>query len=129
MSKFATRSLVVLVLGVLALIASPLAAQASTGDLTPSGAPSVSKGHDDATVAAGCEVKSKVAGLNVRRTASASATSIGQMQKGNTADAVCTGTKGGTYTACGVTFDQWIKVYWNGAWGYVASYCVDWYHD
>lgn len=128
MSTFIKRSLAIMALGVLGVIASPLAAQASS-DLAPTGQPTMAAaGHDGVTTAAACEVKSKINGLNVRRTASTSATSIGQMQKGNTAKASCDGTKGGTYTACGVTFDQWIKVYWRGAWGYVASYCVDWYY-
>jgi len=39
----------------------------------------------------------------------------------------CVRGSGGEYTACGLTSDFWMEVYWNGAWGYSAWACVqDW---
>ena len=39
----------------------------------------------------------------------------------------CERGSGGEYSACGLTSDYWMEVYWNGAWGYSAWACVqDW---
>lgn len=84
----------------------------------------------DVSAAVTCYVapKAGVSSVNVRRTASATAERIGIMYPGQRAVASCSATSGGSYTACGGSSTWWVRVTWNGATGYVAQRCVDWYY-
>lgn len=73
-----------------------------------------------------CRATSLVNDLNVRSTRSPTASSRGEMYKGDQLEAWCSGYNGQTYTACGGSGETWIAVRYQGDWGYVPSLCVRW---
>lgn len=118
------RVLFTLALGLIAVLAVPMSAQAGPGEPSPV---SATAQGDDVHLMLGCNVVSKVNGLNVRRTPGGSDI-IGQMQAGNTADAKCDGQYGPSYSNCGGG-SYWVPIIWRGASGWVAHSCVNWYVD
>lgn len=66
-------------------------------------------------------------GVNHRLRAEAESAIIGSIPAGTWVQTSCTRVAGGEYTACGVSSDFWMEVYWNGNWGHSAWGCVkDW---
>ena len=66
-------------------------------------------------------------GVNQRLRAETSTTILGIIPADTWVQASCERVAGGEYTACGLTSDFWMEVYWNGAWGHSAWACVqDW---
>lgn len=63
-------------------------------------------------------------GVNHRRLAEVGATILEVIPAGTWVPVSCERGAGGEYTACGLTSDYWMEVYWNGAWGYSAWSCV-----
>ncbi len=86
--------------------------------------------QDDIRVLLGCWVtpKAGVDAVNARSAPNTSASRNGIINAGQTADADCVATSGGTYTACGGTSNWWVRVTWVGT-SYVALNCVNWYYD
>jgi hypothetical protein len=65
--------------------------------------------------------------VNHRRLGEISAPILEVIPAGTWVPVSCERGTGGEYTACGLTSDYWMDVYWNGAWGYSAWACVkDW---
>lgn len=63
--------------------------------------------------------------INVRNQASTSSPIVDYLQQGEYMDSDCTWVQGGSYTACGGTSSEWIRVhYYLFAFGYVARRCV-----
>ncbi|MFC3492061.1 hypothetical protein [Glycomyces rhizosphaerae] len=66
-------------------------------------------------------------GVNHRRLAEIGATILEVIPAETWVPVSCERGTGGEYSACGLTSDYWMEVYWNGAWGYSAWSCVqDW---
>lgn len=66
-------------------------------------------------------------GVNHRLRAEAGSAIIGSVPAGVWVQTSCTRIPGGEYTACGLTSDFWMEVYWRGHWGHSAWGCVkDW---
>lgn len=66
-------------------------------------------------------------GVNHRRLAEVGAAILEVIPAGTWVPVSCERGSGGEYSACGLTSDYWMEVYWNGAWGYSAWSCVqDW---
>lgn len=66
-------------------------------------------------------------GVNQRLHADAGSTKLGIIPAGTWVQASCDRVSGGQYTACGLTSEFWLEVYWNGNWGYSIWSCVkDW---
>lgn len=63
-------------------------------------------------------------GVNHRASASTGSTSLGIVPANTWVPAACSITTGGSYTACGSTSSYWLRVYWNGRWGYSAYTCA-----
>ena len=63
-------------------------------------------------------------GVNHRASASTGSTSLGIVPANTWVPAACSLTTGGSYTACGITTTNWLRVYWNGRWGYSAWACI-----
>lgn len=63
-------------------------------------------------------------GVNHRTSPNTSATIIGIIPAGRWVPAACSISTGSTYTACGATSNYWLRVYWNGRWGYSAWTCA-----
>ncbi|MFC3495228.1 hypothetical protein [Glycomyces rhizosphaerae] len=65
--------------------------------------------------------------VNHRASPNTGSTRLGIVTANTWVPAACSRTAGGSYTACGTTSTYWVRVYWNGAWGYVAWSCIlDW---
>ncbi|GAA2292635.1 hypothetical protein GCM10009853_055620 [Glycomyces scopariae] len=65
--------------------------------------------------------------VNHRLQAEAGSAIIGSIPAGAWVQTSCTRVAGGEYTACGLSSDFWMEVYWNGNWGHGAWGCVqDW---
>lgn len=66
-------------------------------------------------------------GVNQRLRADAGSTILGIIPADTWVQASCSRIAGGGYTACGLTSDYWIEVFWNGRWGHSVWSCVqDW---
>ncbi|MFG3339276.1 hypothetical protein [Glycomyces sp. NPDC048151] len=66
-------------------------------------------------------------GVNHRRLAEVGAAILEVIPADTWVPVSCERGSGGEYSACGLTSDYWMEVYWNGAWGYSAWSCVqDW---
>ena len=66
-------------------------------------------------------------GVNQRLRADAGSTILGIIPADTWVPASCTRIAGGTYTACGLSSDYWMEVFWNGKWGHSVWSCVqDW---
>lgn len=66
-------------------------------------------------------------GVNHRRLAEVGASIFEVIPADTWVPVSCERGSGGEYSACGLTSDYWMEVYWNGAWGYSAWSCVqDW---
>jgi hypothetical protein len=66
-------------------------------------------------------------GVNQRLHADTGATILGIIPPDTWVQASCDRVAGGEYTACGLTSNFWMQVYWDGAWGHSAWACVkDW---
>lgn len=66
-------------------------------------------------------------GVNHRRLAEVGAQILEVIPADTWVPVSCERGTGGQYSACGLTSDYWMEVYWNGAWGYSAWSCVqDW---
>lgn len=66
-------------------------------------------------------------GVNQRLRADANSAILGIIPAGTWVQASCTRLAGGTYTACGLSSDYWMEVFWNGKWGHSVWSCVqDW---
>jgi hypothetical protein len=66
-------------------------------------------------------------GVNHRRLAEVGSTILEVIPAGTWVPVSCERGSGGEYSACGLTSDYWMEVFWNGAWGYSAWSCVqDW---
>ncbi|RRR97448.1 hypothetical protein [Glycomyces terrestris] len=65
--------------------------------------------------------------VNHRLRAEAGSAILGSIPAGAWVQTSCTRVAGGEYTACGLSSDFWMEVYWNGNWGHGAWGCVkDW---
>jgi hypothetical protein len=66
-------------------------------------------------------------GVNHRRLAEVGAAILEVIPADTWVPVSCERGSGGEYSACGLTSDYWMEVFWNGAWGYSAWSCVqDW---
>jgi hypothetical protein len=66
-------------------------------------------------------------GVNHRLRAEAGSPVIGLIPAGTWVQTSCARIAGGEYTACGLSSDFWMEVYWRGNWGHSAWGCVkDW---
>jgi len=66
-------------------------------------------------------------GVNHRRLAEVGSSILEVIPADTWVPVSCERGSGGEYSACGLTSDYWMEVYWNGAWGYSAWSCVqDW---
>ncbi|GAA1678237.1 hypothetical protein GCM10009830_26520 [Glycomyces endophyticus] len=65
--------------------------------------------------------------VNHRLRAEAGSAILGSIPAGTWVQASCTRVAGGEYSACGLSSDFWMEVYWKGNWGHGAWGCVqDW---
>jgi hypothetical protein len=65
--------------------------------------------------------------VNHRLRAEAGSAILGSIPASTWVQTSCTRVSGGEYTACGLSSDFWMEVYWNGNWGHGAWGCVqDW---
>lgn len=64
------------------------------------------------------------ANVSHRASPNSSSTRYGIVPAGRWVPASCSITTGGSYTACGSTSNYWLRVYWNGSWGYSVYTCV-----
>ncbi|MCX4762289.1 hypothetical protein OG562_15150 [Streptomyces sp. NBC_01275] len=60
----------------------------------------------------------------IRSATSTGGTALAQLNKGQTASSPCTMYYNGSYTACGITSNRWVKVTRSGVTGYVVGTCV-----
>ncbi|MFI2432318.1 hypothetical protein [Streptomyces sp. NPDC018693] len=60
----------------------------------------------------------------IRSGTSTGTTALGQLNKGQSASAPCQMYYNGSYTACGIISNRWVKVTKNGITGYVVGTCV-----
>ncbi|MFC4335296.1 hypothetical protein [Salininema proteolyticum] len=75
---------------------------------------------------ASCRARFKQ-GVKHRARATTNSTALGIIPKGRWVPATCSRVSGGKYSACGGSSSYWLKVKWNGRWGYSAWYCMkDW---
>jgi hypothetical protein len=95
-------------------------AQTPQAPTAPAG---VSAAANDVEVQQSCRARFSQ-GVNHRASASAGSTSLGIVPANTWVPAACSLTTGGSYTACGTTSNQWLRVYWNGRWGYSAWACL-----
>jgi hypothetical protein len=66
-------------------------------------------------------------GVNHRRLAEVGSAILEVIPADTWVPVSCERGSGGQYSACGLTSDYWMEVFWNGAWGYSAWSCVqDW---
>jgi hypothetical protein len=66
-------------------------------------------------------------GVNHRRLAETGSPILEVIPAGTWVPVSCERGAGGEYSACGLSSDYWMEVYWNGGWGYSAWACVeDW---
>ncbi|WP_133884399.1 hypothetical protein [Glycomyces sp. NRRL B-16210] len=109
----------------LSLSATTTASAAATADVPPSEVASASV-PDTASEQRTCRARFSD-GVNQRLRADAGSTILGIIPAGTWVQASCTRVAGGTYTACGLSSDYWMEVFWNGKWGYSVWSCVqDW---
>lgn len=87
---------------------------------TPDG---VSATANDVEIQQSCRARFSQ-GVNHRASASTGSTSLGIVPANTWVPAACSITTGGSYTACGSTSSYWLRVYWNGRWGYSAYNCA-----
>lgn len=59
-----------------------------------------------------------------RLRADENSTRLGIVPANTWVPAACSRTAGGWYTACGLTSNYWVQVYWNGRWGYSPWACI-----
>lgn len=131
MRKFGRLTLIVALASTLLGLPATAAYAGTDGSVQPSKAPQAVH-TDDFTAMLGCWVTPKpgVDAVRVRRSATTSSDILGTIQPGQSADAACTVTSGGAYTACGVTNSpHWVRVIWAGLNGYAAVHCTYWYYD
>ncbi len=113
-------------LGMSALAAMPGTASASP---TPAVAEVQATSSNQASTTA-CYVvpKGSVRAVTVRSAPRTSSSALGQINRGQSANAVCNATYGGAYSSAGCTPGHWwVRVTWKGRTGYVALGCVAWY--
>lgn len=63
-------------------------------------------------------------GMTHRAEPNGNSPALGVIPAGVDVPAGCMGVVGATYTVCGITWDIWVHVYWNGSWGYAAAGCL-----
>lgn len=127
MKKFFTA------IGVLAAALALSLSAASSAAAQPIEAPTPVKSRIEKTVVPAAAVEQRTCrarfseGVNQRLHADTGATILGIIPADTWVQASCARVAGGEYTACDLTSDYWMEVYWNGAWGYSAWACLkDW---
>lgn len=74
-----------------------------------------------------CWIECKYSGTGVREAPSPDAPRRGVLSVGDKLDAKWHGVEGAAYNGCGGSGRQWIPVWYDGRWSYVASLCVAYY--
>jgi hypothetical protein len=107
-------------------VTSPAAAAPAEGPVPATSRIEVAAVPDAAAEQRTCRARFSE-GVNHRLSADAGSTKLGIIPAGAWVQVSCDRVAGGQYTACGLTSDFWMEVYWNGNWGYGAWSCVkDW---
>jgi len=103
-------------------LSSSNAASAAT-EQAPTAPAGVSAAPADVGVQQTCRVR-VTATVTVRSLPSTNGTALGLIPAGTWVLADCVRITGGTYTACGLTSNYWLRVYWNGITGYIPWACT-----
>lgn len=103
-------------------LAAPAQANADTVS-TPLTYESIVAGGSDVDAQQDCDV-TFAESMTQRSEPYTNAPALGVVPADASIQAVCDGVRAGEYTACGITSNIWILVYWNSDWGYVAASCL-----
>lgn len=103
-------------------LSSTAAASAETLQAAPAPA-GVSAASADVDIQQSCQARF-ADNVNHRASASSGSTSLGVIPANTWVPASCTVDTGDSYSACGQTTFYWLRVYWNGSWGYSVYSCL-----